>query len=60
MRENLVRASNQNATGLFDKEIIDQAAEVGSNVILRHRKEIKALHSVIGSVIILYQLPRQQ
>ncbi len=28
---------------LSDKDIIDQAAEIGSGVILRHRKEIKAL-----------------
>lgn len=49
VRENLVReqvrTSNQNGTpqNLTDNQIIDQAAEIGSTVILRHRNEIKAL-----------------
>lgn len=48
----LVRGSNQNATGLSDNEIIDKAAEVGSGVILRHRKEIKALLELEESFLI--------
>lgn len=38
-----MRDTGQCAPNLSDKEIIDQAAEIGSNVLLRHRIEIKAL-----------------
>ena len=47
VRENLVRndvrTSNRTNSGASDQEIIEQAAEVGSGVILRHRDEIAIL-----------------
>ncbi len=42
MRENLVRGKGAHAH-LTDEEVVHQAAEVGSNVVLRHRDEIAAL-----------------
>ncbi len=42
VRENLVRGKGAHAH-LTDEEVVHQAAEVGSNVVLRHRDEIAAL-----------------
>ncbi|WP_289020391.1 hypothetical protein [Desulfobacter postgatei] len=42
VRENLVRGKGAHAYKT-DSEIIHQAAETGSNVVLRHREEISAL-----------------
>lgn len=42
VRENLVRGKSTHAH-MTDEEIVHNAAEVGSNVVLRHRDEIAAL-----------------
>ncbi len=42
----------RNKKNLTDKEIIEEAAEIGSEVILRHRKEIKALLELEESFLI--------
>lgn len=43
IRERLVTGSVTNCNQKTDREIIEQVAELGSNVVLRHRKEIYAL-----------------
>jgi len=41
IKENLVRSEVRSANqNLSDTEIVEKAAEVGSNIVLRHRKEI--------------------
>ena len=42
VRENLVRGKSTHAH-MSDEEVVHQAAETGSNVVLRHREEITAL-----------------
>lgn len=45
VNENLIRASirDSDKESFTDQQFIDQAAEIGTGVLLRHRKEIKAL-----------------
>lgn len=53
LRKGLRKDDNlRNEKNLTDNEIIDQAAEVGSGVILRHRTEIKALLDLEESFLI--------
>lgn len=63
VRENLVRSevrdSNQSHQGQSDQEIIEQAAEAGSGVVLRHRKEINSLATVESKLLLeLETLPK--
>lgn len=52
LRKSLRNDDLRNKKKLTDKEIIEEAAEVGSNVILRHRTEIKALLDLEESFLI--------
>jgi len=54
VKENLVRTplrdSNQEKQ-LSDQEIIDKAAEIAADVVLRHREEIKALLNIENALL---------
>ena len=52
IKENLVRSEVRSANqNLSDTEIVEKAAEVGSNIVLRHRKEIAALMVQEGNLL---------
>lgn len=54
VKENVVRSQVRNANQnqkRSDQEIVDQAAEAGSNVVLRHQREITSLSEVEGNLL---------